>query len=55
MMVQYAQRKGFNVEVREYMEIEDLHEFVDKQHPVIVLIQAWPLDDMPVYNWTRGT
>jgi len=52
-IVNYAIRQGFQVEVRENMELKDLHLYIDKKVPVIVLIQAWPLQEMPVYNWTN--
>lgn len=40
-MADYARSKGYRIEVRTEMRLDDLREFIDKGEPVIVLIQAW--------------
>jgi len=47
-MVEYAQGKGYTVQVNQNMTVESLKGFIDQKLPVIVLIQAWP--DAPV-DW----
>jgi predicted double-glycine peptidase len=47
-IVEYAQSKGYAVQVNQNMTIENLKGFIDQKLPVIVLIQAWP--DAPV-DW----
>jgi predicted double-glycine peptidase len=40
-MADFARSKGYRVEVRTEMRLDDLRDFIDKGEPVIVLIQAW--------------
>lgn len=40
-MADFARSKGYFVEVRTEMTLDDIRDFIDKGVPVIVLIQAW--------------
>jgi len=40
-MADFARSKGYLVEVRTEMTLDDIRGFIDKGVPVIVLIQAW--------------
>jgi predicted double-glycine peptidase len=50
-MISFAQKKGFDVEKRLDMNLNELFSFIDKKIPVIVLIQAWP-QPLLIVNWT---
>ncbi len=41
-IAEYAQSRGFEVDIRKDMHLADLKELLDKKQPVICLIQAWP-------------
>lgn len=41
-MVSFAKAKGYKVDVRKNMTVEELKKLIDKRKPIICLIQAWP-------------
>ncbi|MBN1538744.1 MAG: N-formylglutamate amidohydrolase [Candidatus Thermoplasmatota archaeon] len=53
-IISLAESKGFTVEAREKMTIEDIKESIDEEHPVLVLLQAWADRKLTSAQWRRN-
>jgi predicted double-glycine peptidase len=40
-IISFAEERGFRVEARQGWTLRDVKHYIDKKHPVIVLLQAW--------------
>jgi predicted double-glycine peptidase len=50
-MISVAEGRGFRVEARQHWSVRDLKRYIDKGHPVIVLLQAWAERYMTLKDW----
>jgi predicted double-glycine peptidase len=50
-MVSVPKKYGFKVNVKYDAAIEDIKQFIDRSHPVIVLVQAWAEKYMTLEEW----
>ena len=50
-MIALAKKKGFNVFASDGVSLEELKRFIDEDHPVIVLVQAWADKYMTLEEW----
>ncbi|MFH1940927.1 MAG: cysteine peptidase family C39 domain-containing protein [bacterium] len=50
-MISVAEASGFRVEAKQRLSIEKVKGYVDKGHPVIVLLQAWAERYMTLKDW----
>jgi ABC-type bacteriocin/lantibiotic exporter with double-glycine peptidase domain len=50
-MISAAEKRGFQVIARTGFSLEEVKEFVDAKHPVIVLVQAWAERYMTLADW----
>jgi predicted double-glycine peptidase len=50
-MISVAEAKGFLVKARQHWSIRDVKHYIDKGHPVIVLLQAWAERYMTLKDW----
>lgn len=50
-MISTAESKGFRVEAKQHLSIRDVKRYIDKGHPVIVLLQAWAERYMTLKDW----
>jgi predicted double-glycine peptidase len=50
-MISAAERKGFQVVAKCGFPLETVKQYVDENHPVIVLVQAWAERYMTLENW----
>jgi len=51
----FARSKGFTVEIKTGLTLDDLKRLLDRKHPVICLIQAWPDKTVNFENdWDDG-
>jgi len=53
-MISVAKSKGFHVEAGEHWSILDVKRYVDKGHPVLVLLQAWAERFMTLKDWRNN-
>lgn len=52
-IITFAGRKGFGVEARQKMTIEDVKLSIDEGHPVLVLLQAWSDQHLTREQWRQ--
>lgn len=50
-MISVSESKGFRVEAKEHWSIGEVKCYIDKRHPVIVLLQAWAERYMTLKDW----
>ena len=50
-MMSVAEKRGFNVVAKCGVSLERVKQYVDENHPVIVLAQAWPERYMTLEDW----
>jgi predicted double-glycine peptidase len=50
-MIAVAQKRGFQVVAQCGFPLEEVKQYVDKNHPVIVLVQAWAERYMTLEDW----
>lgn len=50
-MIAVAEEKGFRVEARQGLTVRDVKSYIDRSHPVIVLLQAWADRFMTLKDW----
>ncbi|MDH5695313.1 MAG: cysteine peptidase family C39 domain-containing protein [Dehalococcoidia bacterium] len=50
-MISVAEKKGFQVMAKCGVSLETVKQYVDENHPVIVLVQAWAERYMPLEDW----
>jgi predicted double-glycine peptidase len=53
-MVEFAQRRGFEVRAGPDWTLDDVKAQIDEGHPVIVLVQAWAERRMSLSEWRRN-
>ncbi|MBN2180143.1 MAG: C39 family peptidase [Deltaproteobacteria bacterium] len=50
-MIKVAQDYGFKVKAGDNWQLADIKDFIDKEYPVIVLLQAWADRYMTLQDW----
>jgi predicted double-glycine peptidase len=50
-MISVAEAKGFRVEARQFWSLREIKHYIDEEHPVIVLLQAWADRYMTLRDW----
>ena len=50
-MIALAKNKGFEVFASEEVSLDEVRDFIDKNYPVIVLLQAWAERYMTIKDW----
>lgn len=52
-MIAVAEKKGFQVVAKSGFTLETVKQYVDQNHPVIVLVQAWAERYMTLKDWRK--
>jgi uncharacterized protein YvpB len=52
-MIAVSEKKGFQVVAKCGFSLQEIKQFVDAKHPVIVLVQAWAERDMTLDDWRQ--
>lgn len=52
-MIEFAEQRGFQVRAGPGWTLDDIKEQIDRDHPVIVLVQAWADRPMSISEWRR--
>ncbi len=50
-IVSFVKRKGFEVEARQKMTLQDITRSIDEDHPVLILLQAWTDQHLTPEQW----
>ena len=50
-MISVAKKKGFQIFAKSGVSVETLKKYIDENHPVIVLVQAWAERYMTLEDW----
>jgi hypothetical protein len=53
-MIDFFTKAKFKIDVRERMTIADLKKYIDKDIPVILMIQAWVKEKKEYADWSNG-
>jgi predicted double-glycine peptidase len=52
-MIAVAEKRGFQVVAKSGLSLEEVKQYVDANHPVIVLVQAWAERYMTLEDWRK--
>lgn len=53
-MVAVAESKGFQVKAKCHTTLEEVRQYLEIKHPVIVLVQAWAERPMTLQDWRKN-
>lgn len=53
-IIEFFKKSKYRIDVREHMTVDDLQKYIDRNIPVILMIQAWSKDVSEYDGWTNG-